>query len=586
MAINQEILEPINLSDEIELNQETSRPASSISNQFNPEDFDLNLLTCVSTEGPDDQYIDPQNDNEIRVHEPEDDPDTWKLTEAERLTGNLTSPLFVDPRITDDQHEEKVVFQVPIVKDSHRRTNIKVMFTVICKGDVKLIQPKIWMRSHNFLVDVPRNYDFWIEPDYYEKIVHLSGQRLIRRFPMDLFNQAGITFESKSIGISYSVENIDQGKIFDYYVPVKSIPIHAVARPTPLFQMINGSETANLTVFWDIQYVEPYHPKTREDFNPDNLFIERIKHVVTLNSKTDPLTHLSNILGAYNAYVANLQLKERKDRILAPDLVVHIVPPDEYDRYKPPPGILHMKWTNDYKTEAHLMENGETIMKFKRNTYCLHDLQNQSQDESEVSQAENEHDSHAVSSPIKIRPTNLISGSVPAVLHNGYTGINGHHDDDEIESDFDNASINSTASVPIRNNTKRKRVKFRPIRPSDMPEHSEKCYGTHRDAIETHIRKSSHDRIVQEINMRNAKEANRIFVKKYEGKHNPKPDPYFQNCKFSNRIAPHGPYLHSKDPKWQPTQKEGKIEIYHRVDDDPDDEQEEDKEKDMKTKKI
>ena len=309
------------------------------------DEFDMDDLKLADDEEIGSDYeIEISNPNECELFDPEDE--TWKNMGDPSVKHQQT--FILDPVLCDGAYKTLETNEIPIVAKYHRRSNIKLVYQMKCLEDSHIIKPNFWHRAGNFFIDVPQEVEFWRDLEFYSKLVYMSGQKMIKQYPMDLLNQANIVFDAKCIGTNYRATAKGLPNEFDYFVGNTSMAIDKALRPTPVWKMIDGSLTSEFVSHWAICYTTPVNFMARKDFNPDRMVAERMKFIYSdPGLRHAPLIQHERILSAFNDYVVNMEVMRRRDRMLAPDLVSY-EPGTNMDKHRPPQDILNVTWTNDH----------------------------------------------------------------------------------------------------------------------------------------------------------------------------------------------------------------------------------------------
>jgi len=250
----------------------------------------------------------------------------------------------------------------PIPPDGpYRRARTRNLFKVIPLEEAMHIGPIYWQKSDFFIVDCPDDQLFWENTCFFRKLVSLGGTRMLRKYPMDMMNQANIRFSARCAGFGYEAKGrCAEEKSFTYFVPHFSLSDDKALRPMPYFNIIDGNPVCDINAFWYIFYVSPLNIHIRRGFNPDLLLAERIKYsLACAETRKNPLEQLQRLLNAYNSYEKNIALKHEYDKYGCPDRSTHDEHAEDWDPWKPKKNILDLFWTNDEPKETDFDEEEE-----------------------------------------------------------------------------------------------------------------------------------------------------------------------------------------------------------------------------------
>ena len=231
------------------------------------------------------------------------------------------------------------------------RVKVKSVYTMNNLEKDKLIQENYWCKADVFSIDYEKPMDFWKESNFYEKMIYLSGQRMIRTWPMDAMDRAGFDFESECVGSSYLWRAKDNTKR-SYFIPLKSVPIKMELRPKPIFSNELGSEIANFTVHWVINYVNKVVENRFGLYMPEMKAAEAIKWMHCNPSIDNSFKKLESLMHIYSVYAESVDCRRKTELLIAPDVVTHRSSRSDCDDiYLPTKSVAEMEWkssgTND-----------------------------------------------------------------------------------------------------------------------------------------------------------------------------------------------------------------------------------------------
>lgn len=338
---------------EKDLNREIEEILNS-SLTIDANDDDLEVL------GNDERYdyksdyeIDFENDNEITPVKANCQTLCTPLerNEKELKSGRIRNNIALDPILGNNDPPLAPIFTeaLPGTMPDFNRARVKSVYCMRNLEEDRIIHQSFWCKGDTFNIDCRNDSDFWRDPDFYQKMIYLSGQRMIRTWPMEMLDRARIKFDGKCIGSSYEWKS-DNNRIRHYFVPMNSIPVKMALRPIPLFTELKGyAKVSDFSVHWEISYLNNTVCRKRESlYNPEMRLAEGIKFLHHNPAmKNNDLMKIETLIGLYNDYAKNLELKRINEISNSPDLVVHDPNREpEYDPYMPAKDVAKMKWTN------------------------------------------------------------------------------------------------------------------------------------------------------------------------------------------------------------------------------------------------
>ena len=369
--------------------------------------------------------------------------DVIYLDELEAFTESR--PLVVDPKVMGvDQQEPVQVSKLPTADIKNNRYKIRQVYKPVDMVTSDCSRNAHWSQIDQFFIDAPVDEDIRNSLPFFEKVVYLGGKRLIRRYPLDLLNQANVTFDAKCVGFSYEAKTEKEKS--NYYIPITAIPLDKDVRPKMIVREMNGNFMVEIIAYWEVQYMTPVAENARQNFNPDIMAVTDLKRILANENEGNPLWHLKEILDVYVNYGKNMSLKNRLDSLEAPDLTFH-ASKNLIDAFTPPIDILGTHWSNERKLTLvkgqWVAENDDEYqMRFREN--------------SEGSRSENsDYSSHKSESP-KRKLNGPIHDEISSFQSNTPSQSDSNDKAEELECQFEEKHQKMSKSARRRKNRQKK----------------------------------------------------------------------------------------------------------------------------------